>query len=210
MRSRRCLTALGCVWDVSRLFELARIPQPLKTGSPVDAVPVSQDSTKRMRGWRKPKITGLLGSTEGDCSISGLVCGAGGQASHCGALARAEHKGNSVLQLPCGGASEGNPFSAGSGMEDLRGDLLTAHLLNARSLALWVFYVQFKEILHLRRSLLVVLRSSWFKNTKMPLLPVLAGLEATRDWTVTATRYLWTNRRTWWFLTYSSWWNIPS
>lgn len=55
-----------------------------------------------------------------------------------------------------------------------------------------------------------MLRSSWFKNTKMSLLRVLAGLEATRDWTVTATRYLWTNRRTWWFLTCSSWWNIPS
>lgn len=49
--------------------------------------------------------------------MSVLVCGAASQASRCGALAKAEHKGSSVLQLPCRGAAEGNPFSAGSGVQ---------------------------------------------------------------------------------------------
>lgn len=53
---------LGCV----QAAKLAQFPQPLKTGSPWMQSQFFGDSTKRMRGWRKPKITVLFVSTEGE------------------------------------------------------------------------------------------------------------------------------------------------
>lgn len=93
---------LGCVQPV----ELGPDPAASQTGSPGMQSQIFQDSTKTMRGWRKPKITVLFRSIEGDCLVSMLLCGDVSQAAERGVLGRAKHKAGSVPQLPRGGSAE--------------------------------------------------------------------------------------------------------
>lgn len=112
---------------MSNAAKLAQLPQPLKQSvhgcSPSFFLGLYKEDERLEEAknncavWEHRK--GIVGS-------SVLLCGAAARAVDRGVLGKAEHKEDSVPQLPCTGSSQGNPFPAL--FLGIVGDLHTTHL----------------------------------------------------------------------------------